>query len=161
MVAVLMVGIPASGKTTWARNFGANLTKCNASYIIISRDKIRKSLIGESSNYFSKETEVFNTFVNQINEAMLKYDCVFIDATHVSLASRRKIISHLTPPAEAQLFVKIMQTPFAECLKRNSKRSGFELVPTKVMYRMKNQIVVPTKAELEASWNPFKEIIIS
>ena len=58
-----MMGAPGSGKSTWAK---ANMPK-DAMYI--SRDNIRYELLGDNDSYFSRETEVYNTFVNQIAAA--------------------------------------------------------------------------------------------
>ncbi len=147
-----------------ARDLSTSLRQIDASSKIISRDEIRKNLVGENINntqYFSKETEVFNEFVHQANEAMKEnYSCIFLDATHISPASRRKIISRLTPPDDAQLYVYTMQTSFEECMERNTRRKGFAFVPESAMRRMNNQFVIPTRDEFEASWNPFKETII-
>ena len=43
----LMIGIPGSGKSTWARN--------RKDGIIVSRDAIRCSFLKDGENYFSKE----------------------------------------------------------------------------------------------------------
>ena len=62
IVLYLMCGIPGSGKSTWIKQ---NKIESDA---VISRDVVRFSLVKEHEEYFSKETEVFYTFIDQINE---------------------------------------------------------------------------------------------
>lgn len=40
--------------------------------LYISRDEIRYSMISDKDEYFSKEKEVFNEYVKQIDEALTK-----------------------------------------------------------------------------------------
>lgn len=63
---VLMCGAPGSGKTTIAKKI-----LCNKD-IYISRDEIRYSIITDQDEYFSKEKEVFNEYIRQIDEALTK-----------------------------------------------------------------------------------------
>lgn len=63
---VLMCGAPGSGKTTIAKKL-----MCNND-LYISRDEIRYSMISDEDEYFSKEKEVFNEYIKQIDEALTK-----------------------------------------------------------------------------------------
>ena len=89
-VLYLMCGIPGSGKSTWIKQ---NKIESDA---VISRDVVRFSLVKEHEEYFSKETEVFYTFVDQINEAIDKgTSTIFVDATHINENSRNKVLDLL------------------------------------------------------------------
>lgn len=92
----VMVGVPGSGKSTWIEQEVAQLEDDHRTTCVVSRDFVRKSLLNDRDGYFDKETEVFNEFVRQINEAMeLGIDVVFADATHISPASRAKLLGRL------------------------------------------------------------------
>lgn len=84
----LMVGIQGSGKSTWANNF---MEKHNNT-LLISRDLIRKNLIGDEE-YFSKEDEVWDTFVKSISAGVKqRFENIIIDATHISIADRKSVV---------------------------------------------------------------------
>ena len=90
---ILMVGIQGSGKSTWVKKFMEE----HENSMCASRDSIRKALIGEEE-YFSKEEEVWAEFCNLIIkgiDAEKPWDNILIDATHISIASRRKILNEL------------------------------------------------------------------
>lgn len=78
---IMLCGCPASGKSTWAKTY-----ENNEKAIIISRDKIRFELVSPEEEYFSKETQVFNTFISDINYAIAdnEHSIIIIDATHIS-----------------------------------------------------------------------------
>ena len=65
----LMCGIPASGKTTWINAEVARLMEENRSAVRVSRDDIRKVMIGDGE-YFSKVKELFKAFIDEINECI-------------------------------------------------------------------------------------------
>ena len=60
----LMCGIPGSGKSTYAKT-NKDLKYCK----YISRDDIRYSLLKDEDDYFSKEKQVFRTFIAQIKRS--------------------------------------------------------------------------------------------
>lgn len=66
----VMVGVPGSGKSTWIEQEVTRLEDDHRTTCVVSRDFVRKSLLNDRDGYFDKETEVFNEFVRQINEAM-------------------------------------------------------------------------------------------
>ena len=54
----IMVGCPASGKSTYLAN------KALSNSVIVSRDAIRFNLLRPGDDYFSKEKEVFEKYKN-------------------------------------------------------------------------------------------------
>lgn len=136
----LMSGAPGSGKSYWATH---HLSK-NDKYI--SRDEIRFSFLQDKDDYFSKENEVFDEFIKQINEALKTYDNVFADATHLNFASRNKTLSRITTSA-SEVNVVFLDTPLEVCLERNSHRTGRKYVPEKVIKNMFSSIKMPEKEE--------------
>ena len=116
----LMCGVPGSGKSTWIKNHLGDAT-------YVSRDVIRFNLLEEGDEYFSKEDEVWAEFIRRINESLELGFNVFVDATHISRGSRRKILKEVK--FNPTLIAIYMDTPFEICLERNAKRTGRECVP--------------------------------
>lgn len=156
----LMVGIQGSGKSTWANNF----LKTNEDVIIVSRDAIRKSLLNEGEEYFSKENEVWEKFNENIKNAIdNNVKNIIIDATHISIVSRRKILNTLSSQVNTTgyaLEIVVMNTPLQTCLYRNDGRIGFEYVPKSVIKRFNEQFEMPTPEEFHMFKNKFKNIDI-
>ena len=125
----MLCGVPASGKTTYIKE---KLTRGE----IISRDEIRFSFPISKETYFSYEKEVFNLFINKINEALNKNSIVIIDATHISKKSRDKVLSRIEKRNEIDLEVIAIKTSLSNCLERNSKREGLAKVPNKAIEDM-------------------------
>ena len=61
-ILYILCGPAASGKST----FSHFLVQDKNSYKIVSRDAIRFSLVNENEEYFSKEKEVFRTYIAEI-----------------------------------------------------------------------------------------------
>lgn len=138
---VLMCGAPGSGKTTIAKKI-----LCNND-IYISRDEIRYSMITDKDEYFSKEDEVFNEYVRQIDEALAKnYHWIIADATQLNFASRNKVLARLKNKPN-KIIVIYMKVPLDEVLKRNNQRNGRAKVPEEVVKKMYASMQEPTKNE--------------
>lgn len=138
----IMVGCPGSGKSTYAKkNFP------NALYV--SRDEIRFSLVKKDEEYFSKETEVFNTFITKINEGLRQSLDVIADATHLNRASRSKLLTNLEIDKEkTEIIAVIMFTPLSICIERNENRKGTRsYVPKDVVEKMYYSFKTPSKYE--------------
>ena len=126
----LLAGVPGSGKSTWLKQHAPDNS------IVISRDQIRFSLLQDGEDYFAHESEVFFEFINQINDALEnEYSDVpiFVDATHLTKASRAKLLKHLFKEDIAILSIYWFDTPLKICFERNDQRSGLAKVPKKVI----------------------------
>lgn len=138
----VLVGIPGSGKSYWASNEAKSLEDDGYTTAIISRDAVRFSMVKEGEDYFSHEKEVFTEFIRQINEAMeLGIDYVFVDATHISPASRRKLLTRLRPDKKTRLSFQVFKTPLYVCLARNEKREGRARVPDSAICNMSDHFM--------------------
>lgn len=147
----LMCGLPGSGKSSLIQHILDRNKQLNEQYVVISRDRIRKNLIG-NGDYFSKETEVFQEFINLINFSLTNnnnYTHIFIDATHISQKSRAKVLSQLKISVKTNFKVLWVDTPLQTCLKNNEQRQGFEYVPKSVIRRLNIQFEAPIKEEFE------------
>lgn len=144
----VMVGIPASGKTSYAK---FRSEKDGAVYV--SRDEIRRNKINEGEEHYSKETEVFNEFIEKIQSALDSYKTVFADATHLSEGSRRKLLRNLNLK-DVKVVAIYIDTPYNICFDRNSKRGSRERVPEEVMESMRYGLSQPKEVE------GFDEVIV-
>lgn len=107
---IMLMGIPGSGKSTWAKDY---TFKIDASFTIVSSDEIRKRIAG-SVNDQSKNAEVWETVLNQV-VGLLKQDRnVILDATNVRSDQRRVFVSQLPP---CNKFMKVF--PVLKAIARN------------------------------------------
>ena len=114
----VMSGCPGSGKTTYAKTHFPH-----AWYV--SRDEIRFNMVAEDEEYFSKEKEVFQAFVDKINEGLRQSLDVVADATHLNNASRCKLLYNLDLDRnKTQVEIIYLQPPLKVCIERNEKRKG-------------------------------------
>ncbi|MCM1225504.1 MAG: ATP-binding protein [Lachnospiraceae bacterium] len=158
----MMVGVPGSGKSTFIKQERENLEESGLTTCVISRDYIRKQILLDDDYYFDREEDVFREFVRQINEAMeLSIDVVFIDATHLNSKSRAGLLRKLQPDPKTSLILEVMDTSFKTCLARNSKRKGFERVPTSSMKEMMSRFSRPHEGEFPKDKWGFKDIKIN
>lgn len=140
---VVMVGIPGSGKSTFVNDI---YTELEGGSTVVSRDDIRFSLVEEDEPYFSKEVEVYDTFIRCIKDALtFNTETVFADATHLTAASRTKLLHRLGSSIEGvELTAMVIQTDLNTALKRNKKRKGRAVVPASVIRRMNDQFEFPS-----------------
>lgn len=141
----IMVGAPGSGKSTFIRE---HLHKFAGFTAVESRDRIRFSLVDEDEPYFSKEKLVFNSFAGNIREDLKINGIknVFADATHLTPASRRKLINAIGAEAlkDVKIVALVLDTPKEICLQHNELRSGTRsFVPPSAISRMSVQLEIP------------------
>ena len=136
----ILCGIPGSGKTTYCMKA--------FNWSVVSRDDVRFSLVPETDEYFSKETEVFNSFASIIRKNLKAGQNVIADATHITKASRKKLIEAINLPLDSYNIIFVdFNTDLLTCLVRNEKREGRKKVPASVMRRMSLQKQTPSKNE--------------
>ena len=134
----ILCGIPGSGKSTWVLE-QLRRGKCA---IWCSRDFVRFGMVKSDEPYFSREIEVFNRWIANINEAITysEYEDIYVDATHLTEKARKKTVSLLAP---ANYFYVAFDVPLNVCLERNAKRKGREKVPEDVIINMFNTYTIP------------------
>ena len=139
----LLSGVPASGKSTFVK------TNSKKGDVWVSRDAIRFSFLGDNEDYFSHEEEVFDCFINFINQVLDEPDTerIFIDATHLNKYSRRKTTNKINRKNILELNCVYFNVPFEVCKERNSLREGLTKVPETAMEHMYNGFTFPVKEE--------------
>lgn len=125
---IIMVGPPASGKTTLAKHISSHFDN----YKIVSPDEIRKELTGDASNQ-EKNPEVFDIVYKRLIEYLDDGFNVIYDATNCRTTYRMKIIN-ATKGYYSKLVCICFNTPISICLDMNSKRS--RVVPEYVIEKM-------------------------
>lgn len=109
-----MCGLPASGKTTKAKEIVAEE---GAEYV--SSDEIRKELYGDESCQ-SNNQKVFEHYYQRMNQYLSEGKDVVIDSTNVTLKSRKRIFSECKVNCEK--FIYVMATPIEICYENDLKR---------------------------------------
>lgn len=141
----IMVGIPASGKSTFIATHDNFFNERKA---VISRDNVRFSMIKEGDSYFSREKEVFNEFIRQIKISLEENFDTIVDATHINAGSRSKLLRALGDSLKnIEINAIVIRTPLDVALERNSKREGLSLVPESAIRDMYSHFTIPTLDE--------------
>lgn len=137
---VILMGIPGSGKSTWAKNH------IKPEDVYIARDEIRFSLLQPGEDYFSHEKEVCRIMYEKINRALSENKTVFVDATHLNPASRNKLLRNIKHKVETKIVW--IKTPLSVALERNEKRAGTRsYVPRDQICHMYKSMTKPTFEE--------------
>ena len=147
----ILCGIPGVGKSTWAAYAANFLEDDGYTTAIISRDKIRFAKLDEkpTDDYFAYETEVFDEFIDEINRCFeAGIDYVFADATHISPASRTKLLRRLKLDKNTKITFEVFDFDLATAIERNNKREGRECVPHKIVKSMWKNFRAPNRAEI-------------
>lgn len=134
MELYIMIGIPGSGKSTWARNKAEEI---GTTYI--SRDDIRFSSLGAENKYFDKEKEVYKTYINKIQNCINNNKDCIVDATHIDSKSRNKLKRNLKLNKNIDIIAVNVITNVNVCICRNKLRQGLKQVPNDVILSMENR----------------------
>lgn len=130
----IMVGLPASGKSTYVKK----MKEC-FSIVSVSTDDLRKELLGDISNQ-NQNTEVFDEAYKRIQFYLEKGLDVIFDATNINYKKRMDVINRFKKYAN-NINAIMMATPYEECLERNKNRK--RQVPEDVIKRMYMNFYVP------------------
>jgi hypothetical protein len=114
MKAYVMVGAPASGKST----FASKLAKTENAFVV-SGDEIRAELYGEEANQ-GNWVQIHDRIEELVSEA-----CgmpVILDGTHYLASYRREALALLRSYGYDEVEAVVLNTPLEECLLRNAVR---------------------------------------
>lgn len=135
MRLVILVGLPASGKSTWLAERGLPA---------LSSDALRELLTGDPKNQTINRL-VFRT-LRQLAKARAEAgaEVTYIDSTALTLWERKcwvRFAQLHAWPVEALFF----DTPLEQCRRRNAGRA--RQVPEQILSQMAARLVPPTVAE--------------
>lgn len=131
---ILLVGIPGSGKTTYAEKY----IKEHPGTVHLSSDKIRAELWGSEATQ-GDNNEVFSLMQSRAIEALNDGQNVLYDATNVTRKDRSYMISLC--PKFAKIECHIVWAPIETCIERDAARS--RTVGKEVIDRMLKRFQAP------------------
>ena len=131
---ILLVGIPGSGKTTYAEEYINERTNT----IHISSDRIRAELWGNEAIQ-GNNNEVFSLMQSRAIEALNNGQSVVYDATNITRKDRSYIISLC--PKFAKIECHIVWAPIETCIERDAARE--RTVGKEVIDRMLKRFQAP------------------
>lgn len=150
---IMLVGIPASGKSTLVEQYRS------AGYAVISSDAIREEQTeGLSMNGLTDQErgeinrQVFDTVRREVQAHLKKGHSVVMDATNLSRKNRMGFLKQLPKLALNRKCILLI-TPVEVCLERNRRRTVNARVPESAMYRMLCNFECPNY------WEGWDEII--
>ncbi len=130
----LLVGLPGSGKTTWANSQDKN------KFVILSTDELSKAFRG-----FDKEKR--RTFeIHLAREHLKKGRNVILDKMLMSKESRQRYIKALKPYAN-KIYVILFDVPLLRCLERNKDRPSHSRVSDRSYISHIKRFEPPSKDE--------------
>ena len=130
---LMLVGLPGSGKSTYAEKF------LKTGYKIHSSDAIREELTGSMESQ-EVNTAVFNLLHERVKKDLLKGNNVIYDATNISWKRRKAFLSELSK-IKCKKVCHVIATPFEICIKQNKTRT--HVVPFDVVARMYTNFDIP------------------
>ena len=126
-VLIVMCGLPASGKSTYAEWLASN-----AHFYRVCPDLIRKDLYGDE-NIQGDGKQVFSIAHYQMREIGSVGGNVVFDATNTNAKRRKELVKKMRPYFDV-IILKWFNTPINVCFERNAQRE--RQVPEEVIRHM-------------------------
>lgn len=130
---ILTIGPPASGKTTWAKEF----VNKNPKYVRINRDSYRWMLFNKQHGTPDEEFVVTQVVDSAVDVAILNKKNVILDQTNCNIVYLRETIEKYCTLADIEF--QIFNVPLTILLSRNESRPKDERVSPGVVERMWKQ----------------------
>lgn len=144
---IMLVGIPACGKSTLAAQYEKN------GYTVLSSDKIRNELAqGEdygkmtSKEYRELNVRVFEAIKKKASTLIKQKRSVVVDSTAISRKKRIGFLRYIGNASYQKTCVLVI-TPVEVCMERNSKRQGNARVPHEAIDKMLRSFECPAYVE--------------
>lgn len=133
---IMLIGLPGSGKSTWAKEYKEK----NDNVIIVSSDAIRDELGLENTKEHNKIC--FDEVEKRTIKGMKNGFKVIVDATNLNYKKRMGFLKCVCPKNEEVIAeAVVISTSYENCLKRNSERD--RVVPEEVIKRMRENFNFP------------------
>jgi predicted kinase len=131
---VLLVGLPGSGKSTWAADKAG----------VLSSDALRELLADDPGNQ-NIHARVFRVLRDLLKHRLqLKRPVTYVDATNLTPHERRPYIK-LAGLFDAEIEAVFFDVPVIECIRRNRARE--RIVPDDAIHKMAQRLVPPALTE--------------
>ena len=139
--AFILIGVPGSGKSTWARN----MKKLNKEIEVFSTDEYREKYLG-NINEQSKNGFIFHKIYEDILNALNNNKDIIFDATNVSIKDRKQFLQ-LTSYCKnkSTKIAVVFNVPIEECILRDFNRE--RTVGKQVIEKFKNKYSTPSIEE--------------
>lgn len=135
---IMMVGLPGSGKSTYAQYLARSFnTK------IISSDAIRQECFG-NEEFQGENKAVFEILHARVTGALSHGENVIYDATNINYKKRMAFLQQIKS-IDCFKICYFMATPYETCLKQNKLRE--RVVPEEAIERMYKNIYIPQMYE--------------
>jgi predicted kinase len=131
---IFLKGIPASGKSTWAKE---QVAKDN-SYVRVNKDELR-IILGSESNPCRNEKKVIAERDRIIIDALKNNKNVIVDDTNLNPIHETRV-REIAEEFDAEVEIKWFKISAEEAIERDSQRLGRARVGPAVIHRMLNQI---------------------
>lgn len=145
-IFIMMVGLPGSGKTTYANKYAEEIDA-----LVISSDDVREQIFGDVNDQ-GHNSELFDIIHNMIIESLRCKQNVIFDATNIVMKHRIALLKKIK---EIKCVKKcyIMATPMEDCYINNNSRE--RKVPNEVIENMYKRWQTPAEFE---GWDEIKLI---
>ena len=130
-VFYMMVGLPGSGKSTYAKTLKVP---------IVSSDSIRAELFGDENDQ-DHNAEVFTEVEKRIRNYLKNGESCTLDATNLSRKRRRNFLKTISNYDDVEHVAILIATDIDLCLKQNKQRD--RVVPEDVIMRMFRHLSFP------------------
>lgn len=142
---IMLSAIPASGKTTWAKEYQKNHDNC----YIVNSDDVRMEVTKGDYQDHSKQKEVWELFEKRIHEyAMLNDDVtVILDALNDTNEVRLKYLT-TTPEFDKKILILFPST-YEKSSKYNGERDEKVRVPENILVGLVKKFEEPNEEVLE------------
>ncbi len=131
---VLLVGLPGSGKSTWAKDKPG----------VLSSDALRELLADDPDNQ-TIHALVFRVLRDLLKHRLeLKRPVTYVDATNLTAYERRPYFK-LAQAFDCTIEAVFFDVPVDDCIRRNRQRG--RAVPDEVIRKMAARLVAPSREE--------------
>jgi len=144
MIAVLTIGAPGSGKSTWGEKFALD-----NGYTYLSSDRNR-ARVGRGEDDQQASARAFALLKEEMGAALDRGENVVVDATFMSRKARKDFVN-IARGRGAHLRAVSFELPREVIVERNSKRAaaGGRDVPAFVIDRMLGNYQKPESPEFD------------
>lgn len=133
---ILTVGIPGTGKSTWAKNFVLE----NDNYLRVSRDDYRRMLFNVQMGEYEQENLITKIVNSTVRTSLTSGVNVIIDQTNVKRKYIEALIQEFNDIADIEFKTFGFDVNLQELHERNQNRLITERVPKEVIDNMYNSL---------------------